>query len=91
MKVLCRNGYQEVGWNDYYELVQLIRPDLWVGLTEVPSLMKEHKDESSNSLKRAIGKTNGFLRSLPKEGMVPGLILPIHGGHNEKMLQKSLE
>lgn len=91
VKVLCRNGYQEVSWHDYYELVQLIKPDFWVALTEIPSLIKEHKEESSNSLKRAIGKTNSFLRSLPKEGLLPGLMLPIHGGHNEKMLQKSLE
>lgn len=91
IKIMCRNGYQEVSWYEYYELVELIRPDFWVGLTEVPSLFKEHKDESSNSLKRAIGKTNAFLRSLPKEGVVPGLVLPIHGGHNTKLLEKSLE
>jgi hypothetical protein len=40
IKALCRNGYQEISSKEYYELVELIRPDYWVALTEVPSLMK---------------------------------------------------
>jgi hypothetical protein len=40
VKIMARNGYQEVSSKDYYELVELIRPDYWVALTEVPSLIK---------------------------------------------------
>lgn len=83
IKIMANKGYQEVTSFEYYELVELIKPDMWVAMTEVPHLMKDAVADSTNSFKRAIGKTTNFLRSMRNiEGMKGQLIVPIHGGKN---------
>lgn len=67
---------------EYYELVELIKPDYWVGMTEVPSLLKDHTEESTNAYKRAIAKTNMFLRKVQGEKKNGGLLAAVHGGRN---------
>jgi hypothetical protein len=91
VKVMGNQGYKEMSSFDYYELVELIKPDYWVGMTEIPALLKDHSEESTNAYKRAIGKTNNFLKHAPTVNRVPGLLAAIHGGRNQTMLTKSIE
>lgn len=42
VKIRCNKGYTEITAPLYDRMVELIKPDYFVGLTEYPSLLKNH-------------------------------------------------
>ena len=42
VKIKCNKGYTEITPDLYDKLVDLVKPDIVVGLTEYPSLEKDH-------------------------------------------------
>ena len=61
VKIKCNKGYTEVTAELYDNMIDIIKPDIFVGLTEYPSLEKDHSSESNKSHKRAINKTKTYL------------------------------
>lgn len=61
VKIKCSKGYTAIGAPEYDKMVELLKPDYFVGLTEYPYLEKDHSDSSNKSLKRAICKTKTYL------------------------------
>ena len=42
IKVFTNKGYQKITDKEYYEMVKLIKPDIWVGFTEMPLLSNKN-------------------------------------------------
>ena len=60
IKVKCNKGYTVIDAKGYDALVDLVKPDMFVALTEYPTLEKDHKGDSNKSHKRAILKTKTY-------------------------------
>ena len=61
VKIKCNKGYTAIDAPLYDQMVEAIKPDIFVGLTEYPFIEKDHKDSTNKSLKRAICKTKSYL------------------------------
>ena len=61
VKIKCNKGYTEITAEQYDKMIEILKPDIVVGLTEYPKLEKDHETVSNKSYKRAICKTKSYL------------------------------
>lgn len=58
IKVFTNKGYQKVTDKEYYEMVKLIKPDIWVGFTEMSLLSNKSETLSKKSIFKSIKKSS---------------------------------
>ena len=83
IEVFSNKGYIKLSSKEYLDYVYLMKPDLWMGFTETPLLIRKVQSMSNKSVKRAIKKSVKFLESIKDLEKVGLLLAPLHGGTTE--------